>query len=57
MPQYNLRYVAERAKKLAAKYDLKYVMESLPRSYANTLGHVFHVQDHVRSLNKEAKSQ
>jgi len=57
MPQYNLRFVAERVKKLAAKYDLKYNIESLPRSYMNTLGHVFHVQDHVRKINKEAKAK
>lgn len=55
MPQYNLRFVAERTKKLAAKYDLKYNMESLPRSYMNTMGHVFHVQEHVRKVNQEGK--
>lgn len=57
MPQYNLRFVAERVKALAAKYDLKYEMTSLPRAYLNIFEHMFEVQDHVRKVHEESKNK
>jgi fatty acid desaturase len=57
MPQYNLRYVVDRVKALAKKYDLPYEVNSLPHSYAKIFKHVFDVQSHVRIINQQKESK
>lgn len=57
MPQYNLRYVVDRVKVLAKKYDLPYECSTLFQAYHQTLKHVHDVQDHVRSVHKQKSAK
>jgi len=56
MPQYNLRYMVDRVKALAKKYDIPYESNTLLESYMKIFHHVFDVQNHVRNLNKTKKA-